>query len=115
GGKRPFVLRHPELDTQLLAKPPSHADMIGMAMGDDDARHPRSGERAVQEPAPRLTAIANAEPCIDECDAIAPLVAIVYNPQIDVIRIGHHQPQPAYAGRYRHQLFGLRRALAERI
>ncbi|MCY1217580.1 hypothetical protein D9M72_294980 [compost metagenome] len=97
GGKAVQVLqaRHPEVALEPLHQPAGHANVIGMLVRDDDARHRLAGQRPCQQRFPGIDALRRKHAGIDD----RPAIAVLDGPDIDVRQhVGQGQPHPQYAG-----------------
>ncbi|MCY1239684.1 hypothetical protein D9M72_524940 [compost metagenome] len=88
---------HPEPATEALRQPARHADMVGMQVRADYARHRPPLQRPRQQRPPRRNALRAVQAGIDD----GPAAIILQCPHVDVgERARQVQPYPQHAGRH---------------
>jgi hypothetical protein len=87
-----FAVGHRDAAAEALGDPRGVAEMVGMAMGRDDARDRLSGERLREVALPQRARVGAAVARVDQ----RPAVVFLEQPQVDVVereRQRHPQPQ----------------------
>ena len=80
-----------------LAQPPRQSEVIGVIMGDDDARHRLAGHRPGEQRFPMGAGAREVHAGVDD----RPTIPGVEDPQVDVIETeGQRHPRPVHARRH---------------
>jgi hypothetical protein len=96
---------HAERCVPALAQPAGQADMVGMQMRADDARHRLAAEFLGEDLVPQVARRLRVDAGIDD----RPAVGFLDQPQIDVVELeGQRHAQPEDAGRDVLDVAGLR-------
>ena len=96
----PFRLRHPQRRIPALGQPAGLADMIGVKMRDQDARHRAAIQRGGEHALPQGAGLLAADAGIDD----GPALAILQQPEVDVVqREGQRHAQPVHAVSHAHR------------
>ncbi len=105
--EQPLGARGPELGVQLLRQPAGEAHVIGMEVGADQARRRPAVLAADAHPLEHLAPDRLALVALDAGVDQRPALAVLEQPEIDVIEpVGQRHAQPMHARRHLQRLAG---------